>query len=398
MTAHAPRVELDRWLLEYDPADSDPARLTKRFVEGLRSLGLPICRASLWLPTAHPELWGNQVIWAEETGCEVLQRPHQITETTTFIDTPGEAVHKARHSLRWRLDVTEREVPFPMLLELKRAGITDYLIVPFQNQHVAEQPWMAFATRAAGGFSDAQVEEVQTLCGPMGWKARVAIAEQATRSLLRVYLGPNAAERVLEGQFRRGRGQEIRCVVWFCDLRGFTALGDRMPAPELVTLLDQHFERVAGAIEDAGGEILKFVGDAVLAVFPCSDQPELAATRALDAARAALQGLATWSEEQRAAGRPGLTMGVALHIGSVFYGNIGGRSRLDFTVIGSTVNEAARVESLCKEVGVPLLATRAFAEVAGLSRLVGVGDHSLRGVSKPQALYTLPELLPANHG
>jgi adenylate cyclase len=183
-------------------------------------------------------------------------------------------------------------------------------------------------------------------------------------------------------------------VIWFCDLRGFTQLGDSMPPGELVALLDRYFECVAGPIEDAGGEILKFVGDAVLAVFPCEEAPGAVAERALAGARAALAALADFSALQKLEQKPELHMGVSLHVGEVFYGNIGGRARLDFTVIGAAVNEAARVESLCKEFGVPLLTTRRFSEAVGRQNLVSVGSRQLRGVREVEELFTLEELLP----
>jgi adenylate cyclase len=393
VSEQSPEQRLQSWLTTYDPADGEPGRLLSRFVEGLRLLGIPICRASLWLPTAHPELWGTQVVWSE-SGSEVMARAHDVTQTSTFRNSPGEAVHAARHSLRFRLDVDPKELPYPMLRELQAEGMTDYLIIPFHTDHAYEQPWITFATRAKVGFSDIDAQNLETFCVAMGWKTRVVIAEHATRSLLRVYLGPNAAKRVLEGEFRRGSGQQVQSVIWFCDLRGFTTLGDSMPASELVALLDRYFEFVAGPIEDQGGEILKFVGDAVLAIFPSTAGVRSAAERALGAARLALAALSDWSEKAAASGHPELHMGISLHVGEVFYGNVGGRSRLDFTVIGAAVNEAARVESLCKEVGVPLLATRSFAEAFGVERLQGVGKRRLRGVKNEQELFTLPEIAP----
>lgn len=389
-----PNIPLETWLSMYDPTDADPALLLSRFLAGLRAMGMPICRASLWLPTAHPELWGTQVVWNESGDTEVTLRAHDITQTSTYLGSPGQAVHIARRALRYRLDGGEAELGYPLLRQLSTAGMTDYVIIPFHTDHAHEQPWIAFATRDETGFSDADVTRLEGLCQALGWKTRVVIAEQATRSLLRVYLGPNAAERVMQGEFRRGSGQRIQSVIWFCDLRGFTTLGDVLPASELVALLDRYFECVAGPIEDRGGEILKFVGDAVLAIFPSTAGMNSAAERAVEAARLALAALEQLSSEQTKDGRPGLRMGVSLHVGDVFYGNIGGRSRLDFTVIGSAVNEASRVESLCKEVGVPLLVTRAFADALGHERLSPLGTRTLRGVKKEQELFTLAEFVP----
>ena len=375
---------LDRWLLTYDPADSDPATLLTRFVTGLRGSGIAVFRASLWLPTAHPELWGTQVIWTE-AGVEVARRDHGITATPTYLNTPGEIIYQTRTTMRWRLDVPDEQLAYPMLREFKGQGCTDYMMVPFRSA-MGEQPWVSLATRAPGGFSDEDFRRIEAACVHMAWKTRLAISEGATRSLLQVYLGPNAADQVMAGQFRRGRSTAIKAVIWFCDLRGFTALGDRLPAAELVATLDRYFELVAAPIEEHGGEVLKFVGDAVLAVFPCAGDPAKAAAGAWGAAQKVLGGLDRLAP---------LKMGIALHVGEVLYGNVGGRSRLDFTVIGPAVNEASRVEALCKDLGTPLLATAAFVAALGSRAQVrSLGLQALRGVSRQTELFTSGEREP----
>jgi adenylate cyclase len=371
--------DLERWLATYDPADTDPVTLLTRFVTGLHESGIAVFRSSLWLPTAHPELWGTQVVWTENSGCEVARREHGVMATPIFRNTPGEIIYKTRTTMRWRLDVPDEKLEFPMLHEFKQQGGTEYVMVPFRGA-MGEQPWISLATKAPGGFSDEHFRKIEAMCVHLAWKARLAISEIATRSLLQVYLGPNAADQVMAGQFRRGRSVAIKAVIWFCDLRGFTALGDRLPAAELVATLDRYFELVAAPIEEHGGEVLKFVGDAVLAVFPCAGDPAKAASGAWAAARKVLDGL-----DQLAP----LKMGIALHVGEVLYGNIGGRSRLDFTVIGPAVNEASRVEALCKTLETPLLATAAFVEVLGSREQVrSLGLQSLRGVSRQTELFT----------
>ncbi|MGQ0587552.1 MAG: adenylate/guanylate cyclase domain-containing protein [Gammaproteobacteria bacterium] len=365
--------------MTYDPADTDPATLLTRFVTGLRESGIAVFRASLWLPTAHPELWGTQVTWTEAGNVEVARREHGITATPTYLNTPGEIIYQTRTTMRWRLDVPSEQLAYPMLREFKEQGGTDYVMVPFRSA-MGEQPWVSLATKAPGGFSDEHFRRIEAVCLHMAWKTRLAIAESATRSLLQVYLGPNAADQVMAGQFRRGRSIAISAVIWFCDLRGFTALGDRLPAAELVATLDRYFELVAAPIEEHGGEVLKFVGDAVLAVFPCEGNPAKAAAGAWSAARKVL------GELDRLAP---LKMGIALHVGEVLYGNIGGRSRLDFTVIGPAVNEASRVEALCKTLGTPLLATGAFVTALGSREQVrSLGLQALRGVSRQTELFT----------
>jgi adenylate cyclase len=206
------------------------------------------------------------------------------------------------------------------------------------------------------------------------------------RSLLDVYLGHNAARRVLAGAFRRGGGETIRAAIWSCDLRGFTSMADRLPAAEVVATLDRYFETVCAPIAEGGGEVLKLIGDAVLAIFPISPaagDEAAACRRALAAAKGAIEGIRRWNEARE---EP-IGVGVALHLGEVTYGNIGAQRRLDFTVIGAAVNEVCRVEPLCKELGRSLLVTDAFAAQVACRDLVALGTRALRGVAEPRALF-----------
>jgi adenylate cyclase len=212
--------------------------------------------------------------------------------------------------------------------------------------------------------------------------------EASTELALETYLGANAARRVLTGAFKRGHGEILNTVIWFCDLRGFTSLVDTRPMQEVIPVLNRYFETMAGPVEEAGGEILKFIGDAMLAIFPIDERgPAPRCTKALGAALAALDRVEDLGRDPE---WPRLKTGVALHLGEVMYGNIGARSRLDFTVIGPSVNEASRVESLCKEVGVPLLVTGAFQRAAPDAQLVSLGNHRLRGVAEEVELFTAP--------
>lgn len=376
------------WLSSYDPKDVAPDRLTERFISGVNLLGIDVYRSSMWLPTAHPELWGTQVVWARNKKTQIFRRDHDITSTPIYLNTPGEAVHNTREAMRWKLNVAPDKLPYPMLRDIQNEGGTDYLIVPFHTDHAQEQPWVTFSTKREGGFSVLDIKTLKELCVPLSWKARVHIAEAATHSLLSVYLGKNAAQRVMKGQFRRGTGQAINAVIWFCDLRDFTKLGDHCSASELVNILDQYFECVASPVEDCGGEVLKFIGDAVLAIFPLNKAPEVVCRHAFKAAKIALKNLEIWSSKKH--GRPTLKAGIALHIGEVLYGNIGGRSRLDFTVIGSAVNEASRIESLCKTIS-PLLATREFAQYLEKGEMISIGHQALRGVSNEIEVFALSE-------
>jgi adenylate cyclase len=251
--------------------------------------------------------------------------------------------------------------------------------------------WIAFAASDKGGFRDDDLNLLSKIAPLLSLRVQLIAAQLASESLLEVYLGKNASRRVLDGAFRRGGGEEIEAAIWFCDMRGFTSLSDRTPAREVVAVLDAYFEIVAAAVEEQGGEILKFIGDAMLAVFPVGAAgAEQSCRSALAAGLSALEAVRAWRERSRHE----VELGIALHLGRVMYGNIGGRDRLDFTVIGASVNEVCRVESLCKDVGVPLLMTNEVAEALGREDVVSLGFHALKGVGERREILTVRSLKP----
>jgi adenylate cyclase len=291
-------------------------------------------------------------------------------------------VRRSLASVRVRL--LTGDLPFPVCNDLRDAGGTDYYVqaLPFTNGATS---YVSFATDARDGFSDASLELLETIRPFLARRLELESAYYATRALLEVYLGSNAARRVLAGAFQRGRGELIDAAIWFSDMRDFTALSDRTPPAQVVQILDAHFDAIATAVSQHGGEVLKFIGDAVLAIFPIEEDAGRACRAAVTAAEQALSSLALVGEER---GAP-VAIGIALHRGLVMYGNIGARDRLDFTVISSAVNEASRLESLCKTLSTPLVLSAAFAQAAALDPLVDLGEHALKGVSAPVRVFTL---------
>lgn len=378
--------DIAAWLLAPSTADLDAAPLLDGLVVRLGEAGLSLRRASVWIPTKHPELWGHQLIWSPAEGARVLRRSHEVSSTVDYVGTPAEALHASgAASLRCWLDREPDRGRFAMLAGFAASGATDYLMTSLEPAG-DRGAWISYTTAAPGGFSDAQVERLESLAPLLALHVRLAAARLDTRSLLEVYLGTNASAHVLRGDFRRGTGRELDAALWFCDMRGFTSIGDRLPARSVVELLDGYFEAVAGPVEEEGGEILKLIGDAALAVFPIeSVGASDACRRALAAGEAVLEGVDRWSS---GVGEP-IALGVALHVGRVMYGNVGGRARLDFTVIGASVNEVCRIEAMCKPLGQPLLFTAEVA--AGLDRpdVVSLGEHPLKGVSRPRELFTV---------
>lgn len=350
----------------------------------LQEVGVPVRRMRTSVTTKHPELFVLAVMWHAERGTEVRDGKRELLSTPTFLESPVAEVRAGAPRIRCRLTGPDADLSYAIARELAADGLTDYVVHPLIFG-TGERTYFSFATDAPEGFSDDHLALFEALLPVLSVRVELESTGYALSSLLQVYLGHNAASRVLEGAFLRGTGQPIHAAVWFCDMRGFTTLADRLPAAEVVTILDRFFESVAGPIAPHGGEVLKFIGDAVLAIFPVqADGAGAACERALAAAHAAVAGVAA----QNAAGTtPTVDLGIGLHVGEVMYGNIGAPNRLDFTVIGAVVNEVCRVESLCRALASPILMTSAFAALCDRGRVESRGVHALKGVSAPQEIF-----------
>lgn len=361
-------------------------------VELLRAQGLPLWRCRFNLMTKHPELVWHTVQWTEEEGVKLIERSRVAMEAPVFTRSPVPLLLNGSPPIRVRLDGDD--LPFPVCQELKAEGGTDYFIqgLPYSTGDIGYISW---ATRAPEGFSDEALAALAELTPHLAQRIELASAYHATRALLEVYLGRNAGQRVAHGGFRRGSGELIDAAIWFCDLRDFTSLSEQTTPQAMVKTLDEYFDHVAGAVMARGGEVLKFIGDAILAIFPVDGDAQRACQSALMAAEEALAALQGLNAERRTRGEVPLAIGVALHVGQVMYGNIGARGRLDFTVISSSVNEACRLESLCKPLRVPLTLSEAFVQLARPERAVELGQHALKGVRAPIRVFTLKGHLPS---
>jgi adenylate cyclase len=314
-------------------------------------------------------------------------RLHSLLSRPDYTDSPAALIHEGAPCVRARLAGPSADLSRAVFREVSAAGGTDYYAVALEYGD-GYRTFMSWATDAEGGFADEHIRTFDRLAPLLGLRLELDGARYTMRSLLSVYLGNNAAQRVLAGHFCRGHGEIIRCAIFFSDMRGFTVLADHAPPAHVVRTLDAYFERVAGPISAHGGEVLKFIGDAVMAIFPTGNDEHGACQRAASAAREALAGIAEMNAHRE---HPPVSAGIALHLGEVMYGNVGSRDRLDFTVIGAAVNEASRVEGMCKVTEMPVLMTRAFATAYG-GDVVSVGRHQLKGVSEEHELFTLQEL------
>lgn len=390
---------LTAWLVGEARTVGGPRAQLEGFCRRLLAAGLPLYRASFNLGTLHPQLRAQSFVWERATDAAVAyDHAHEIGASPEYLDSPVAAIHRGAGGVRCRLDTDPPQLDYPLMHTLKAEGATDYVMMPatFSDGTVNAISW---ATDRPGGFTTRELGDVYSLLPVLALLLEVAVARKIANTVLDTYIGRDAARRVLAGEITRGSGETISAALWYCDLRGFTALSETLPRDDVITLLNEYFECMAGAVHAQGGSVLKFMGDGMLAIFPCGQAPACdAAGAALVAAVAALDAFDDLNRARAAAGKPRLRTGLAMHYGDVMYGNIGASDRLDFTVIGPAVNEVARVEKMCRDIEKPVLMTEAFA-AASNDELVSLGAFRLRGVEAPAELFTLPayaEAVPAS--
>jgi adenylate cyclase len=337
------------WLVEGAPPAKQPQEVLLHLCHRLREAGFPLYRVNVSVRTLHPNVLGRGFSWNEDRDTvEVNEVSHEFIESEQFLNSPMRTVFAEHIEVRRKLCDPDCPIDFGILPDLQAAGVTDFIALPlrFVNEEVHAA---SFATRQAGGFRDADIAALRRVTTALARIAEIYGLQRKARNVLHAYLGEQTGAKVLAGQIRRGDGEEIRAVIWFCDLRDSTPLADSMSREAFLALLNQYFECVLGPVQERKGEILRFIGDAALAIFPIGNEPAaVACSKALDAAQAAVQRMAGLNTKREAAGQPRLRFGIGLHLGLVLYGNIGTPTRIEFTVIGAAANEAARIEGLCK--------------------------------------------------
>ena len=391
---------LVNWLLESAFAATTPEELVTQLVEQMLAAGIPLLRLNIILTTLHPQVTGLSYKWARGAGpVEEEPVPHSRLAKREYLESPLYPIFEGAGGIRRRLDGDSPQLDFPILHDLKAQGGTDYVAMPllFSDGRInvltlsADQP---------GGFSTAQLGGIYEVLGLLSRLFEVHALRRTSVGLLNTYLGRQSGERVLNGQVKRGDGENIFAVIWFCDLRNSTPLADTMSRNDFLGLLNKFFDAMGGAVLAHGGEVLRFIGDAALAIFPIGSSecrgghgPDAvqACENALAAVNEARTRMAAVNHQRAERGRELLSFGLGLHLGEVTYGNIGTADRLEFTVVGAAANEAARIEGLCKEIKTDVLVSAAFAERLSGDRFVSVGRHALRGVDGEVELFTLPE-------
>lgn len=359
----------------------------------MTGVGIPLWRATFSTPTLHPQFLGYNYRWWRDRGVtEEFQVRRGITETQDYRESPIRVVMERGEPVRHCLALPEAAdaiAAYPMLGTLRDAGATDYFATPLTSFNGRYQT-TTWTTDRIGGFGDEQIAAIQHLMPALAAVADARATQRIAGTLLDIYLGRSIGPRVLDGEIRRGYGERLRAVLMATDLRGFTALSDRLPGEELIELLDDYFEAVTQPVQSEGGEVLKFIGDGVLAIFQVGTRSDAESTgAALTAARSSLQRLDELNLRRTAAGRAPLRVGIGMHLGEVFYGNVGATDRLDFTAIGPAVNLTSRLEGLTKRLGRPILVSDDFARACE-HPLTSLGFHPVRGFSEPAEIFGLP--------
>jgi adenylate cyclase len=387
--------KLTDWLIDGARSAASPTRMMAETCERLVAAGLPLWRVGVFVRTLHPDILGLNFVWRPGAEVTTGSADHSFVDSPEFKNSPLAIVFGKVREVRYRLDDPESK-RFPFFDDMRAEGVTDYIALPLLTTagYTHASSW---TTKHPGGFSDEQLNALRSLIPPLTRLVEITNLRRTATLLLDTYVGNRAGERILGGQIRRGHADTMEAAIWLSDLRGFTALSDRLPAETVVDILNQYFDCQVHSIRTHGGEVLKFMGDGLLAVFPVTQKDgsvQQVCSRALEAAREARASvdamhypIAETVERFR--------FGVALHVGKVLYGNIGGGNRLDFTCIGPAVNLAARLEKIAGRLHRTVVASEGFAGISA-GGWADLGEFPIAGFSKAERVYGLVDETPAS--
>ena len=391
-------TEIRDWIVQRALAGESEVDILTGVSEQLDALGFRLVRSSVATDLLDPTYDGRGVRWNRGQGGieEVFAREDGAIVNETWIRSPFYALSEGGLThLRRRLDATYRRGEFPLLDRFADQGATDYVAFATrvgESVRLGEGQGIAssWLTDAPAGFTDRQVDALAGLLPTLALAFMLRTTHRTAHTAITTYLGSDAALRVLAGNIVRGRATPITAVVWFSDLVSFTRIADSASPDIVLALLNDYAEAQVEAIEMNAGHVLKFVGDGILAIFP-DDDTTRACARALDAAAEQKRRIAELNARRTADSLPVTATQLALHVGELLYGNVGSPRRLDFTVLGPAVNEAARIEALCRSLDQPVIVSSAFADAAAQARerLVSLGRYAMKGVTRPQELFTL---------
>ncbi|MGR3760852.1 adenylate/guanylate cyclase domain-containing protein [Roseobacteraceae bacterium NS-SX3] len=393
-------AHLIAWVTEQGLLGTSRQEMLAGVCEKLCELGVPLWRFHLAQRAFHPKFGGIGFNWTRAAGLSSEQYEHRETPRQEWVRSPFYDMLQ-RNALEFRSDLTGAALErFPLLQDLKDSGATEYFATglrfgedrgqTFDPVNVSEGVLVSWTTNQAGGFAPEDLQLLRAVLPHLGLALKSAANRQMATDLLQVYLGRDAGRRVLSGEIQRGSSRQIDAVICLFDLNGFTTLAEQLPGPELISMVNDYFGIAVAAIQAKGGNILKFLGDGILAMFDLGsiDQD---ARAALDAATALSAEIRRCNAERAEQGLPVADFTLALHAGEILYGNIGAENRLDFTVIGPTVNLTARISGMHRSVGQPIIMSEHVQRAAQGSHhdLVSLGRYMLRGVSAPIELFTI---------
>jgi adenylate cyclase len=376
------------WMVDGARSAANPTEMMKECCERLVLAGIPLWRVGVFVRTLHPNIFGRSFTWRPETEVVVVTADFDARETPEFKRSPLAILYQTEQEVRYRLD-DPASLAFPFFDDMRGEGVTDYIAIPLRyiEGTIHASSW---TTKQVGGFTDEQLSGLRKIVPALARYIEIISLQRTATMLLDTYVGNRAGERIMGGQIRRGHTESMHAAVWLSDLRGFTALSDRLPAETVVDILNQYFDCQVDAIRAHGGEVLKYMGDGLLAVFPIDeyvgDAPQVC-SRVLEAAR---ESRASVLDLHYPIGDTieRFRFGLALHVGPILYGNIGGGNRLDFTCIGPAINLAARLEKIASRLHRTVVASEGFAGICsgGWSDL---GEFPIAGFSKAQRVYGL---------
>jgi adenylate cyclase len=390
--AHPGAAGVVAWMLHEGRANTRMREFGDDMCRRVVEAGIPLWRAFCAIRTLHPQIAASAYVWRRGEGtAERRIAEHGIEKTPAFAQSPLTEVTLTGRAIRRRLCDPGVELDYDVLKVFRSEGGTDYIAMPmvFTSGEINCVSWL---TDRPGGFTDAEIAGLADVAEMLTVIVETQTHRRIVRALLDTYVGHRTGERVLSGAVKRGDGETIRAVIWYCDLRGFTKLSDALPRDLLLDLLNEYFEIMANAVSSEGGEVLKFIGDGMLAIFELREGADVVqrCAAALRAARSARASVAARNPDRVAAGLAEIRYGLALHLGEVTYGNIGAPNRLDFTVIGPAVNHATRIEKVAAKLDCRVVTSASFAATAEVA-LTSLGTHTLPGVGEPQEVFTLPD-------
>lgn len=391
---------INEWLVDQALSEPDIVGMFEGLCNRIHAIGIPLGRARLTWPTLHPLFQAETILWKRGSETEFEQFVHQESKSDAWLLSPMRYMFENEVLvLRRNLDGPSKLFDFPVLEEVAAQGMTDYFVVitplSVRNEAGIKGQMGIIATWSAdraGGFNNEELEALQKIQRRFAVACKTVIQSRIARNISETYLGREAGGRVLAGSIRRGDGRETKAVVWYNDMRNSTALADTMPGADYIQLLNTYFDCTATPVIDAGGEVLDFIGDAVLAIFPYQDATEqkAAVKAATTALRKVIEARDVLNAERAEQGLFPIRFGIGLNTGTVMFGNIGVSQRLTFSVIGPTVNEVSRIEAMTKATGIDALVTR---DIVALDpgNWVSIGNQRLPGVSEEIELFTFAE-------